>query len=94
MSCSRERLVGGGEMEFIGRTVLARMVNASCVVAGEVTPQLLLRFAHVAVRVQMQLQVFHRAPEPFDEHIVVQRPLPTPLRRTPEAWSNSTLNVT
>jgi hypothetical protein len=55
---------------------------------------LLLRFAHVAVRVQMQLQVFHRAPQPFDEHIVVQRPLPTPLRRTPEAWSNSTLNVT
>jgi hypothetical protein len=55
---------------------------------------LLLRFAHAAVRVQMHLQVFHRALQPLDEHMVVQRPLPTPLMRTPEAWSNSTLNVT
>ena len=94
MSCSRERLVGGGEIDFIGRTLLERMVNASCVVAGEVTRQLLLRFAHAAVRVQMHLQVFHRALQPLDEHMVVQRPLPTPLMRTPEAWSNSTLNVT
>jgi hypothetical protein len=63
-------------------------MRSACVVKAEVTRERCAGLGPVRVPVQDFL-VLDAAPQPFDEHVVVQRPLPSMLMLTPAASSTS-----
>src|SRR5215469_841434 len=66
-SSRRRRGLGqAAEVQFIGRGVLERLVNALVVVKREVLGQRALRLMPICVPPQIDLFVFHAPPQPFD----------------------------
>ena len=67
----RSLLVGVG---LIGCPAVKARMRAPTIVPVEVLAEPLACRAHAVVSVQIDLLVFHAAPQPFDEHVVPPRP--------------------
>ena len=50
---------------------------ASAIVKGQISANADASFGHVLVGVEVDFFVFDRTPEPFDDHVVPPRPLPS-----------------
>ena len=65
-----ELVSASAEVDFIGGPVVERLMPALAIVEVEVHGQPLSCLAAVPIGMQVDVLVFHRAPQPFDEHIV------------------------